>query len=73
MDNLRSLSVKYHSAVKIQNFKIIKNVLKAMNNSPDVKSIFTPDVLYISSENNNVDDTNKLIFKYLKPKIIQII
>ena len=39
----------------------------------DVRKIFAPEILYITTPDNNVDELNKLIFRYLKPKIINTV
>jgi hypothetical protein len=66
------MSIRFHSSIKPQTLRILKNALKASLNF-DLKLIYTPSILYIQEPGSDIDTHNKLIFENLKPKIKQIV
>jgi len=73
IDKLKSTNIKFHSAIRPQTIRVLKNAHKA-ELIFDLKLLYTPDVLFLNDpQAADIDSQNKLIFETLKPRIRNIL
>ena len=73
IDKLKSINIKFHSAIRPQTIRVLKNAHKA-ELIFDLKLLYTPDVLFLNDpQAADIDSQNKLIFETLKPRIRNIL
>jgi hypothetical protein len=73
VEKLKTINIKYQSAVRPQNIRVMRNAFKA-DLKYDLRLLFTPEVLYLSSGPNvDIETNNKLIFDSLKPRIKELV
>lgn len=61
METLRTSHIKFQVAVRTRNLEVMKNAVKAKLNF-DLRSIFTPEMLYIVGPSSDLKAQNKAIF-----------
>lgn len=69
IEKFKSVNIKFHSAIKAQTIRVLKNAHKAELNF-DLKLLYTPEILYLSNpQGADIDSQNTVIFEHLKPRI----
>lgn len=73
IEKLKSINIKFHSAIRPQTIRVLKNAHKA-ELIFDLTLLYTPDVLYLHDpQATDIDSHNRVIFEKLKPRIRELL